>query len=69
MGLGTAKGDPVYGAWWEAVEDQLLARGYLTDIHHFPDAEFHQIVASFQRLRPACDKLATASAANDIPSM
>jgi len=69
MGLGTAKGDPVYGAWRDAVKDQLLARGYLTDIHHFPDAEFHQIVAGFRRLRPTCDKLATASAANNIPSM
>jgi len=47
----------------------MLARGYQTDLHHFPDAEFLQIVAGFQQLRPACDELATASAANDIPRM
>jgi len=39
----------------------MLARGYQTDLYHFPDAEFLQIVAG--------DELATASAANDIPGM
>jgi len=47
----------------------MLARGYQTDLHYFPDAEFLQIVAGFGQLRPACDELATASAANDIPGM
>jgi len=47
----------------------MLARGYQTDLHHFPDVEFLQIVAGFWQLRPACDELATASAANDIPGM
>jgi len=47
----------------------MLAWGYQTDLHHFPDAEFLQIVACFRQLRPACNKLATACAANDIPGM
>jgi len=47
----------------------MLARGYQTDLHHFPDAEFLQIVAVFRQLRPACDELATAFAANNIPGM
>jgi len=47
----------------------MLARGYQTDLHHFPDAEFLQIVAGFRQLRPACDELATASAANDTSGM
>jgi len=47
----------------------MLARRYQTELHQFPDAEFLQIVAGFRQLRPACDELATASAANDIPGM
>jgi len=47
----------------------MLARGYQRDLHHFPDAEFLQIVAGFRQLRPACDELATASTGNDIPGM
>jgi len=39
------------------------------DIHHFPDTSFLQIVAGFRQLRAACDELATASAANDIPGI
>jgi len=63
------QGDAIYSAWRDAVKNQMLARGYQTDLHHFPDAEFLQIVASFRQLRPTCDELATASAANDIPGM
>jgi len=63
------QGDAIYGACRDAVMDQMLARGYQTDLHHFPDAEFLQIVAGFPQLRPACYELATASAANDIPGM
>jgi len=47
----------------------MLARGYQTDLHHFPDTEFLQIVAGVWQLRPACDELATASAVNDLPGM
>jgi len=47
----------------------MLARGNISDHWHFPDAEFQQIVACIRRLKPACDKLDTASAANNIASM
>jgi len=49
------QGDAIYGAWQEAVMDQMLARGYQTDLHQFPDAEFLQIFAGFRQLRPTCD--------------
>jgi len=70
MGIAVGlQGDTIYGAYHDAVKDQMVARGYQTDLHHFPDAEFLQIVAGFRQLRPACDELATACAANDIPVM
>ena len=47
----------------------MLARGYIADNWHYPDAEFQQIVAGMRRLQPACDELATASAANNMASM
>jgi len=47
----------------------MLARSYLTDLHHFPDIEFQQIIPGLRRLRPACDEIATASPANNIPRM
>jgi len=63
------QGDAIYRAWRDAVKDQMLARGYQTDLHHFPDSELLQIVTGFRQLRPTCDELATASAANDTPGM
>jgi len=51
MGIAVGlQGDAIYGAWQDAVKDQMLARGYQTDLHHFPDAEFLQIVAGFRQL-------------------
>ena len=47
----------------------MLARGYISDNWHFTDAEFQQVVAGMRRLKPACDELATASAANKMASM
>jgi len=66
-----AKGHPPteYLTWQDAAEDQMLARGYITDNSQFPDAEFQQIVGGMRRLKPACDELATASAVNNMPSM
>jgi len=70
MGIAVGlQGDASYGAWRDAVKEQMLARSYQTDLHHFPNAEFLQIVAAFRQLRPSCDELATASVANDIPGM
>jgi len=66
-----AKGHPLaeYLTWRDAVKDQMLARGYITDNSQFPDAEFQQIVGGMRRLKPACDEVATASAVNNMPSM
>jgi len=63
------KPPPEYLCWRDAVKDQMLARGYISENWHFPDAEFQQIVEGMRRLKPACDELATASAANKMASM
>jgi len=63
------KPSPEYLGWRDAVKDEMLASGYISDNLHFPDAEFQQIVAGMRRLKPACDELATASAANNMASM
>jgi len=63
------KPPPDYLCWWDAVKDQMLARGYISDNWHFPDAEFQQIVEGIRRLKPACDELSTESAANNMASM
>jgi len=47
----------------------MLARGNISDNWHLPDAEFQQIVEGMRRLKPACDELGTASAANKLASM
>ena len=60
---------PEYLCLRDAVKDEMLASGYISDNLHFPDAEFQQIVAGMRRLKPACDELATASAANNMASM
>ena len=46
------KPPPEYLCWRDAVKDQMLARGYISDNAHFPDAEFQQIVAGMRRLKP-----------------
>jgi len=63
------KPPPEYLCWRDAVKDQMLARGYISDNWHFPEAEFQQIVEGMRRLQPTCDELATASAANNMASM
>jgi len=63
------KPPPEYLCWRDAVKDQMLARGYISDNWQFPDAEFQQIVEGLWRLKPACDELATASAANNMASV
>jgi len=51
------------------MKDQMLARSYISDNWHFPNAEFQQIVEGMRRLKPACDEQATASAAINMASM
>jgi len=63
------KPPPEYLSWRDAGKDQMLARGYISGNWHFRDAKFQQIVEAIRRLKPACDELATASAANNMASM
>jgi len=63
------KPPPEYLCWRDDVEDQMLARGYISYKWHFPGAEFQQIVEGMRRLKPPCDELATASAATNIAGM
>jgi len=57
---------PVYVCWPDAVKDQMLARGCISDNWHLPDGEFQQIIAGMRRLKPGCDELVTALAANNL---
>jgi len=50
------------------VKDQLVARNF-TPHANFAIGEFQQIVAGMRRLRPACNHLATESAANNVARM
>jgi hypothetical protein len=65
LNFGTARDDPVYKAWRNAVKDQLSARNY-TDINSLPNGDFREIWEGMRRLRPACDLLVAADAANNI---
>jgi len=61
-------GAVVYKEWRRLVKDQLVARNF-TPVTNFAIREFEQIVAGMRRLRPACDQLATESAANNVARM
>ena len=50
------------------MKDQLLARNF-TRPANCPIADFQQIVTGMRRLLPACDQLATTSAANNVINM
>ena len=56
---------PQYTAWRNLVKDQLLARNF-TPLANFPIADFREIIGGMRRLLTACDRLATASAANNV---
>jgi len=64
LSMGIPDENHLYGEWGEAVKDQILARGF-RKIPTFPDHHFQQIVAGMRTLRPACDSLVTAAAANN----
>jgi len=64
LSMGIPDDNHLYGEWWEAVKDQMLARGF-RKICTFPDHHFQQIVAGMRTLRRACDSLVTAAAANN----
>jgi len=64
LSMGIPDDNHSYDEWREAVKDQMLARGF-RKIRTFPDDHFQQIVAGMRTLRPACNSLVTAAAANN----
>ena len=71
MGIGGEENKGMYSAWRDLAKDLMIARNYVAGARAavYPDADFQPIVAGMRRLRPACDKLATASAAGDVARM
>ena len=61
-------GENMYARWRDVVKDQLVARNF-ANLATFPDADFYQVVEAMRRLRPACNTLTTASAANNVIGM
>jgi len=69
MGFPANNASPVvYKEWRRLVKDQLVARNF-KPFANFALRKFEQIVAGIWRLRPACDQLATESAANNVARM
>ena len=68
VSIGIPDDNQWYSQWWEAVKEQIVAWG-IRKIRTFPDIQFQQIFASMRTLRPACDRLVTAVAANDLAGM
>ena len=68
MGFGPGLKNSVYKAWCDLAKDLMIARNYAPGARAgiYPNADFQAIVAGMSRLRPACDELATASAANNL---
>jgi len=58
----------LYGEWRKGVKDQMLAWGF-RKVPTFPDHHFQEIVADMRTLRPACNSLVKASAANNRAGM
>jgi len=54
--------------WRRLVKDQMVARNF-TPLANFAIGELQQILRRMRRLRPACDQLATESAANNVARM
>ena len=71
MGIGGDANKDMYSAWRDLVKDLIIARNYVPGARAaiYPDADFQPIVAGMRRLRPACDGLATASAAGNVARM
>jgi len=61
-------GAVVYNEWQRLVKDQLVARNF-TPLANLAIGEFQQIIVGMRRLGPACDQLATESAANTVARM
>jgi len=66
--MGIRDENHLYGEWREAVTDHMLARRFWK-IRTFPDHHFQQIVTGIRALRPACNSLVTAAAADNTARM
>ena len=59
----------LYTVWRNCVKDQMIARGFAPPgrkATNFPDADFLPIYTGMRTLRPACDYIVSAVAANDM---
>ena len=68
MGFRLSIKNPVNKAWRDLAKDLMIERNYVPGARAgiYPDADFQAIVAGMRRLSPACNELATASAANNL---
>ena len=71
MGIGGNANKGMYSAWRDLAKDLMIARNYVAGgmAAVNPDAGFQPIVAGIRRLRPACEEIATASAAGYVARM
>jgi len=59
----------MYTEWRNCAKDQMMARGFAPagrTAKSFPDADFLPICTGMRTLRPACDLIVSAVAANDM---
>jgi len=59
----------MYTEWWNCAKDQMIARGFAPAgqmAKGFPDANFLPIYTGMRILRPACDLIISAVAANHM---
>jgi len=59
----------LYTEWRDCAKDQMIARGFAPTnrlAQNFPDADFLPIYTGMRTLRPACDLIVSAVAANDM---
>jgi len=62
----------MYTEWGNCAKDQMIARGFAPAgrmAKNFPDADFLPICIGMRTLRPACDLIVSAVAANDMHSL
>ena len=59
----------IYTEWRNCAKDHIIARGFAPagrTAKSFPDADFLPICTDMRTLRPACDRIVSAVAANDM---
>ena len=71
MGIGGNAEKDMYSTWREWVKDLIIAWNYVPGCMAaiYPNPDFQPIVLGMRILWPACDELATASAAGNVAHM